>query len=166
MSPWPVQYPAMGMYCLNRTQPGGIYVGTSNCTWVYRKGTHGIVPQIRDDQWGWYNQSGMRHRFSHFWSSTNNTLFTEAGGKKCIWRPDAGAWKCKWCKDESITGNGWNCNVLGHPFGPLNTTYFQAKEHVNELTNKWNGPFENGSVALKGHYWICGHYAYKRLPAN
>ena len=156
----------MGMYCLNRTQPGGIYVGTSNCTWVYRKGTHGIVPQIRDDQWGWYNQSGMRHRFSHFWSSTNNTLFTEAGGKKCIWRPDAGAWKCKWCKDESITGNGWNCNVLGHPFGPLNTTYFQAKEHVNELTNKWNGPFENGSVALKGHYWICGHYAYKRLPAN
>jgi len=142
------------MCFLNCTQSGGICVGTSNCTWVYHKGARGMGSQTRGDQWGWYDQSRMRQGFSHFWSSTNNTLFTEAGGVKCTWRPDARAWRCKWCRDESVTGNGWNCNVVGHPFGPLNTTYFQTKEHVNKLTNKWNAPFENGLVALKRHYWF------------
>ncbi|NXW50092.1 ENR1 protein, partial [Nyctiprogne leucopyga] len=28
------------------------------------------------------------------------------------------------------------------------------------------GPFENGTQALKGHYWVCGHHAYKLLPPN
>ncbi|NXL68939.1 ENR1 protein, partial [Chordeiles acutipennis] len=28
------------------------------------------------------------------------------------------------------------------------------------------GPFENGTRALKGHYWVCGHHAYKLLPPN
>lgn len=85
-----VQYLAMGMYCLNRTQPGVIYVGTSNCTWIYYEDSHGMESQTRGDQWGWYNQSGMGQGFSHFWSSNNNTLFIETGGTL---RPEA--WRYK-----------------------------------------------------------------------
>ncbi|NXH43869.1 ENR1 protein, partial [Dicaeum eximium] len=30
----------------------------------------------------------------------------------------------------------------------------------------WKGPFANRTWALKWHYWICGQYAYCRLPPN
>ncbi|NXW87514.1 ENR1 protein, partial [Alopecoenas beccarii] len=45
------------------------------------------------------------------------------------------------------------------PLGTSNTTYFQTP---------WTptGLFENGSRALKGHYWVCGQHTYKLLPAN
>ncbi|NXO53019.1 ENR1 protein, partial [Aramus guarauna] len=32
-------------------------------------------------------------------------------------------------------------------------------------SNSWT-PFVNGHRALKGHYWVCGQFAYKLLPAN
>ncbi|XP_032867588.2 uncharacterized protein LOC116965925 [Tyto alba] len=46
-----------------------------------------------------------------------------------------------------------------HPLGVNNSTYFQIP---------WTptGLFENGTRALKGHYWVCGQHAYKLLPAN
>lgn len=56
--------------------------------------------------------------------------------------------------------------MAGQPSGPQNTTYYNAKEHVSKLADEWDRPFENGSVALKGHYWICGHYTYKQLLAS
>ncbi|NXJ47192.1 ENR1 protein, partial [Spizaetus tyrannus] len=45
------------------------------------------------------------------------------------------------------------------PLGVGNTTYFQSPRTPTRL-------FENGTLALKGHYWVCGQHAYKLLPAN
>ncbi|NXM00133.1 ENR1 protein, partial [Tyrannus savana] len=46
--------------------------------------------------------------------------------------------------------------------GKENTLYFQIPKD-EEL---WDGPFSKGTWALKGHYWICGKQAYKRLIEN
>ncbi|NWH44266.1 ENR1 protein, partial [Fregata magnificens] len=97
-----------------------------------------------------------------------NTVFSEAGGVDCTWNHDVGAWKCKWCRNETeLPGKEeWNCNVAGNPLGPLNATYFQSNGHMNKSAQEWDGPFANGHRALKGHYWICGQHTYKILPAN
>ncbi|NXU32169.1 ENR1 protein, partial [Thalassarche chlororhynchos] len=61
------------------------------------------------------------------------------------------------CEIIDLTRNKTK-NLL-HPLGVGNTTYFQIPRTAT-------GPFENGTWALKGHYWICGHHAYKQLPKN
>ncbi|XP_062431044.1 endogenous retrovirus group V member 2 Env polyprotein-like [Rhea pennata] len=70
---------------------------------------------------------------------------------RCNWRKDFGSWFCSPDGHES-----WEPY---HPLGTSNTTYFQTP---------WTstGLFEHGTRALKGHYWVCGQYAYKILPAN
>ncbi|NWQ80569.1 ENR1 protein, partial [Columbina picui] len=72
----------------------------------------------------------------------------------CTWKRTSGAWFC------SITDpNRYPTWEPYHPLGTSNTTYFQTP---------WTptGLFENGTRALKGHYWVCGQHAYKLLPVN
>ncbi|NWV15277.1 ENR1 protein, partial [Ptilonorhynchus violaceus] len=85
-------------------------------------------------------------------SKSNQT----AWGCKCRWKPCVGAWKCKYC--DSYGG----ATIVGGPLGPGNTLYFD--QPIDD--KRWEGPFANGTWALKGHYWICGQHAYRRLPPD
>ncbi|NXJ50327.1 ENR1 protein, partial [Spizaetus tyrannus] len=70
----------------------------------------------------------------------------------CEWKSNTGAWYC-------IGQTNNRPNAFYSPLGNENTTYFQFPKTAA-------GPFANGAKAKKGHYWICGHTAYKQLPAN
>ncbi|XP_054043608.1 uncharacterized protein LOC128903623 isoform X1 [Rissa tridactyla] len=175
-SPWPVQYPAQGQYCLKRTQPGGTFLGTSVCNWTFTYANHPppgspyAVPTTQIDglaaegpRWAWVNESGHQKAFSGFWSPTNLTSrIDEPYGPElnttCGWRNDAGAWFCR------VTGRPhprlpWQNLTVLSPLGTDNSTYFQVPSAPAGL-------FESGAKALKGHHWICGYRAYKALPAN
>ncbi|NXR70729.1 ENR1 protein, partial [Rhadina sibilatrix] len=67
-----------------------------------------------------------------------------------------GAWKCKYC--DSYGG----ATIVGGPLGPGNKLYFDPP--IND--ENWEGPFANGTWALKRHYCICGQHVYHRLPPN
>ncbi|NWW87440.1 ENR1 protein, partial [Rhynochetos jubatus] len=77
-------------------------------------------------------------------------------GCNCVWKKASGAWKCKYCDQYG------EHTVVGGPLGPASTLYYE--QPVDSET--WEGPFANGTWALKGHYWICGQHAYRRLPPN
>ncbi|NXQ36183.1 ENR1 protein, partial [Alaudala cheleensis] len=70
--------------------------------------------------------------------------------------PHVGAWKCKYCDSYG------RATIVGGPLGPGRKMYFDPS--IDD--ENWEGPFANGTWALKGHYWICGQYAYHRLPPN
>ncbi|NXY51632.1 ENR1 protein, partial [Ceuthmochares aereus] len=70
----------------------------------------------------------------------------------CKWKNSTGAWYC-----TSWVNN--NPSFFISSLENENTTYFQFPKTAA-------GPFANGVKAKKGHYWICGHTAYKQLPAN
>ncbi|XP_039383120.1 uncharacterized protein LOC120399180 [Mauremys reevesii] len=238
-SPWRLYSSGMGILCLNRTKPKGVYVGESQCEWTLSPGfdcwdpnclpyncskyqgrwnqTHvqltngswiacsyqlydsddfasssscNTIQQdkffdnylflscqrdnttaknhvIRLYRWAWQHYNGTRTtHFRQFWSSTTQP---KGGGCNCVWKMGAGAWKCEHCnsKGESVLGGG--------PLGPGDHLYFEMPKYKtnnwslspNTTTpDPWDGPFANGTWALKGHYWICGQYAYRRLPPN
>ncbi|XP_074667177.1 syncytin-2-like [Strix aluco] len=107
---------------------------------------------VRDYQWKWQHQNGTRTYFSEFWSKSNKTSW----GCDCRWKPHVGAWRCTYCDSYGAS------TVVGGPLGPGITLYFDPP--IDDET--WEGPFANGAWALKGHYWICGQHAYRRLPPN
>ncbi|NWX66485.1 ENR1 protein, partial [Promerops cafer] len=72
------------------------------------------------------------------------------------WKPYVGAWKFKYCYSYG------EATVFGRPLGPGSKLYFDPP--IDD--ENWEGPFANGTWALKGHYWICDQYAYLRLPPN
>ncbi|XP_030423775.1 endogenous retrovirus group 3 member 1 Env polyprotein-like [Gopherus evgoodei] len=110
---------------------------------------------VRWYQWAWQHLNGTRvTHFRQFWASTNSPRF----GCNCVWKAGAGAWKCDYC----------NPNVdkfLGGPIESGNALYYEEPGPADS-PETWDGPFANGIWALKGHYWICGSYAYRRLPPN
>ncbi|NXQ96732.1 ENR1 protein, partial [Sagittarius serpentarius] len=77
-------------------------------------------------------------------------------GCGCVWRNESGAWRCEYCDRYG------DRKIVGGPLGPENTLYYERPID----SQLWKGPFANGTWALKGHYWICGQYAYRRLPPN
>ncbi|NXQ19529.1 ENR1 protein, partial [Peucedramus taeniatus] len=77
-------------------------------------------------------------------------------GCNCRWKPQVGAWRCKYCDSDG------EATIVGGPLGPGSKLYFDPP--IDD--ENWKGPFANGTWALKGHYWICGRYAYRRLPPN
>lgn len=113
---------------------------------------------IRWYQWAWQHSNGTRvTHFRHFWSNTDRPR----SGCKCVWKAGAGAWKCEYCAADGVPSS-----VMGGPFGgPLGTGNHIYYERPLD-PDTWDGPFANGTWALKGHYWICGSYAYRRLPPN
>ncbi|KAG6923905.1 endogenous retrovirus group 3 member 1, partial [Chelydra serpentina] len=110
---------------------------------------------VRWYQWAWQHRNGTRvTHFRQFWASTNNPRF----GCNCVWKAGAGAWKCDYCNPNVD-------NFLGGPIESGNTLYYE-EPGPTDSPETWDGPFANGVWALKGHYWICGFYAYRRLPPN
>lgn len=127
--------------------------------------------------WAWVNETGHERQFNNFWSNTDlagaqvlkesNPLACAISGItnqtvtiKCNYSNPIGAQKY----DLWIKGKKAN-NRIKHPLGLKNTTYFEIPCNSN-LRHKGDGPFGNGTWALKGHYWICGHHAYRKLPNN
>ncbi|KAG6929754.1 endogenous retrovirus group 3 member 1 [Chelydra serpentina] len=108
---------------------------------------------VRWYQWAWQHHNGTRTHFKQFWSSTSMPKF----GCNCAWKTGAGTWKCDYCDSDGLPAD-----MMGGPLGPGNHSYYE--EPADPET--WDGPFANGTWALKGHYWICGPYAYRRLPPN
>nr|XP_038027767.1 uncharacterized protein LOC113842184 [Anas platyrhynchos] len=106
-------------------------------------------------RWRWQNENGTQVSFKHFWSARNMTNREGEISCNCEWESSAGAWKCMY---TSIN----EANIVTGPLGNENTLYFHAPRNKKE----WDGPFPNGVWALKGHYWICGKRAYKRLPKD
>ncbi|XP_030432327.1 uncharacterized protein LOC115658016 [Gopherus evgoodei] len=107
---------------------------------------------VRWFQWAWQHYNGTRTHFKHFWSNTKNPKW----GCNCIWKSGAGAWKCEYCAPDG------SHDIVGGPLGSASDLYYE--EPLDPET--WDDPFANGTWALKGHYWICGQYAYRRLPPN
>uniref|UniRef100_A0A8C8RIR2 Uncharacterized protein n=1 Tax=Pelusios castaneus TaxID=367368 RepID=A0A8C8RIR2_9SAUR len=123
-------------------------------------------------RWAWQHDNGTRTtHFRQFWSSTSQPEW----GCNCVWKAGAGAWKCEHCNSagQSFIPPGLRG---GGPLGPGDHLYFQYPRYSlntslwalspEQHSDPWNGPFPNGTWALKGHYWICGQYAYRRLPPN
>ncbi|XP_074678149.1 endogenous retrovirus group 3 member 1 Env polyprotein-like [Strix aluco] len=152
---WPVQFPNKGKFCLNRTQKGGVDVGESRCQWTL---THKLINKDRGIYvWLWLNEQGRSKGFKGFWSNKNETEHAKLQGNNffnqtCKWKNDTGSWYC------TIRINN-HLNEVFSPLGDRNTTYFQSPRTAE-------GPFAKGTKAKKGHYWVCGHTAYKQLPAN
>lgn len=67
-----------------------------------------------------------------------------------------GARRCNYCDSYD------RATIVGGPLRPGSKLYFDPP--IDD--ENWKGPFANGTWALKGHYWICGQYAYRRLPPN
>ncbi|NXE75355.1 ENR1 protein, partial [Cochlearius cochlearius] len=70
----------------------------------------------------------------------------------CEWKNNSGAWYCTSRINNRTT-------EFFSPLGDRDTPYFQFPKGAS-------GPFACGIKAKKGHYWICGHMAYKHLPAG
>lgn len=115
--------------------------------------------------WKWQRQNGTRTYFREFWSAINITQAHD-----CIWQPDTGAWRCKYCY-KGTNGTRLYGVTMGGPTvmmeegygGYDNTMYYERLKNKDE---HWPGPFSEGRPALEGHYWICGNSAYTLLPAN
>jgi len=110
--------------------------------WVYR--------------WRWQDENGKNGKrvfFKHFWSAHNMTGRQRELNCNCKRKPNAGAWKCTY-----TSTNG--ADIVTGPLGNKDTLYF----HAPKGKEGWDGHFPNGTWALKGHYWVCGKHAYKRLP--
>ncbi|XP_074939559.1 endogenous retrovirus group 3 member 1 Env polyprotein-like [Phalacrocorax aristotelis] len=188
-SPWHIKYPEKGKYCLAKTQKDGIFVGNSTSEWTYQNISITISvgegPHEKDELvyiYAWVNEEGYQNTFSRFWSLMSNTSQGNTVGHDCSWDQEAGAYNCKYCNRidwprwrttweelcsdipccENSTKESLYCGVESDPFGLEPTLYFDPSPHVEH----WKGPFANGSVALEGHYRICGNHAYKALPAN
>ncbi|XP_064364897.1 endogenous retrovirus group 3 member 1 Env polyprotein-like [Dromaius novaehollandiae] len=152
---WPIQFPAMEQYCLIRTQEGGIEVGESKCRWTL---THKPLDKNRNlHLWMWLNETGCHRGLEGYWSNKNKTLTLQRPNyppykQTCKWEGTSGAWY--------YTGQiGDGATTFFSPLGDRDTTYFQFPPGINR-------PFAQGIGAKKGHYWICGHTAYKFLPAG
>lgn len=83
--------------------------------------------------------------FSVFCSKSNQA----ACRCKCRWEPCAGAWKCKYWDPYG------GATIVGGPLGPGILLYFDPP--IDDQGQE--GPFANGTRALKGHSWICGQHA-------
>nr|XP_012964127.2 uncharacterized protein LOC106020099 [Anas platyrhynchos]XP_012964128.2 uncharacterized protein LOC106020099 [Anas platyrhynchos] len=110
---------------------------------------------VRVYRWRWQDENGRRVFFKHFWSAHNMTGHQGKLDCNCKWESDAGAWRCTYTSKKGA-------DIVTGPLGDKNTLYFHAPKNKEG----WDGPFPNGTWALKGHYWVCGKYAYKRLPKN
>lgn len=108
--------------------------------------------------WIWQHQNGTKAYFEKFWSATNQTRDRHANwdwGCNCTWQPEAEVWRCNYCNNGTS-----KLRIVGGPLGIKDIIYY----HATVDRKDWDGPFPNGTWALKGHYWICGQYAYHKLP--
>lgn len=108
----------------------------------------------------WQHWNGNRTYSEKFWSASNQTRnsSTDWGcGCNYTWQPEAEVSKCNYCYNGTS-----DHNIIGGPLGTKDTLYY----HAPVDTEAWDGLFPNGTSALKGHYWICGQYAYSKLPQN
>ena len=140
---WPVQFPAVGQYCLNRAQKGGVYVGE---TLRNKLATANRGISI----WAWLDNAGRRRGFRGYWVNKNKTSILQPSRdhsykQTCEWKNNSGAWNCTGRTNKNPT-------VFFSPVGNDNTTYSQFPEDAA-------GPFANGARAKRGQYWICGHSA-------
>jgi len=102
--------------------------------------------------WMSLNETGCSRGFRGYWSNKNETLFLQLSKyhpykQNCEWKSNSGAW-------YSIGRINDNPTKFFSPFGNDDTTSFQFPKGTV-------GPFANGTKAKRGHYWICGHTAYK-----
>jgi len=94
---WPIQFPAVGQYCLNCAQEGGIHVRASKCKWTL---THKLVDKDRGVQmWMWLDEVGHNQRFKGYWSNKNETFFFQQSNyypysQVCEWKSNSGTWYC------------------------------------------------------------------------
>jgi len=152
---WPIPFPAVGQYCLNRAQEGGIHVGESKCKWTL---THKLVDKDRGVHiWMWLDKVGLNRGFKGYWSSKNETFFLQWSSyypysQVCEWKNNSRVWYCTGRINDSPT-------EFFSPFGDKDTTHFQSPRETA-------GPSAYGTKAKRGHYWICRHTAYKCLPAE
>ncbi|XP_040978490.1 endogenous retrovirus group 3 member 1 Env polyprotein-like isoform X1 [Aquila chrysaetos chrysaetos] len=132
--------------------------------------------------WSSTNQSNNRLNVTCFWHRGSGAWKCKFTDKTYSWLPDGT--QIWWSSDNKDCQGHLNMGPDGlpicwgtteevgkamdrllmngpsnHPLGVDNTTYFQSP---------WTptGLLENGTRALKGHYWVCGQHAYKLLPAN
>lgn len=95
--------------------------------------------------WTWQHQNEVGSYFQEIWSNTSQMRYN------FVWQPNAGPWRCEYRIGGHI--------MLMGPLENEDTLCYHAPSHKKT----WDGPFPNGTWALKGHYWICGQYAYRRL---
>jgi len=105
----------------------------------------------------WLDEAGRNRGFKGYWSSKNETFFLQwpnyyTYSQVCEWKNNSGARCCTGRINDSPT-------EFSSPFGDKDTTHFPFPRETA-------GPFAYGTKAKRGHYWICGHTAYKRLPAE
>jgi len=149
---WPIQFPTVGLYCLNCAQEGGIHVGESKCKWTL---TLKLVDKDRGVRiWMWLDEIRCSRGFKGYWSNKNETFFLQQFNyypcsQVCEWKNNSGTWYYTGRINDSPT-------EFFSPFDDKDVTHFQSPRQTA-------GPFDYGTRAKRGHYWICGHTAYKHL---
>jgi len=84
---WPIQFLAVGQYCLNHVQEGGNHVGESKCKWTL---TRKLVDKDRGVHiWMCLDEAGHDRGFKGYWSSKNETFLQQSNyypySQVCEW---------------------------------------------------------------------------------
>lgn len=150
ISPWKIQVPEKGEYCLNQNHSNGVFVGHSVCNWTFKYGNHCIIPACRPINCSTYSHS-LHVEGDMLWC-----LLSNATDEKLIPRRLSWAWVNETGHERQFNNFWSNTDLAGAQVLKESNPLACAISGITNQTVTIKCNYSNPIGAQKYDLWIKG----------